>query len=247
MTQLLLSLLPFVSTLLGGAVAVRMQKRLTLILGFTAGVLLGIVCFDLLPEIFALVRSQNLDARLPMIALAGGFFFFHGVSVLFHAGHQHEGAEVENHAPFRHPQLGLFAALALVGHSFMDGVGIGIGFAVSPAVGISMAGAVIAHDFVDGFNTVNLMLAHRNPTRRAIVLLFLDALAPVAGAFSTHWLRIPPHFLAVYLGFFAGFLLHIGTTGILPEAPLTRRLTFSTLGLMALGAVFVFVVKGVMP
>ena len=43
---------------------------------------------------------------------------------------------------------------------------------------IPVAAAVIAHDFADGLNTVSLMLAHGNTTRRSLLLLALDALAP---------------------------------------------------------------------
>lgn len=247
MTQLLLSILPFGSTLFGGAVAIKLQGRVTLILGFTAGVLLGIVCFDLLPEIFALTEREHLDARGPMIALALGFLVFNAVSALFHSTHTHTGAHVENHAPFRHPKLGLFSALALTAHSFMDGVSIGFGFQVSTTVGIALAGAVVAHDFADGFNTVNLMLAHRNTRRHAQILLAMDAIAPVIGAASTLFFRVPPHLLVIYLGFFAGFLLHIATTGVLPEPPPNRRMVAATLGLMALGSAFVFGVETLLP
>ena len=44
----------------------------------------------------------------------------------------------------------------------MDGVGIGLGFQVSPAVGLLVAVAVISHDFTDGMNTITLMLNHKN-------------------------------------------------------------------------------------
>ena len=247
MLQFVLSLLPFVSTLLGGFVAIRLQGRVNLILSFTAGMLLGIVCFDLLPEIFEMLHKGDYSPHGPMIALAMGFLFFNGVSSLFHSTHSHTGAHVENHTPFRHPKLGLFSALALTAHSVMDGVSIGFGFQVSSTVGVALAGAVIAHDFADGFNTVNLMLAHRNTRRRAVILLLLDALAPVLGAASTLLFQVPPHLLVIYLGFFAGFLLHIATTGVLPEPPDDRRLVLATLGLMVLGAAFVFVVESLMP
>src|SRR5664280_3689473 len=48
-----------VSTLVGGLVALRNRDRMHLILGFTAGVLLGLVAFDLLPEVFALSESHT--------------------------------------------------------------------------------------------------------------------------------------------------------------------------------------------
>lgn len=247
MFQFLLSLLPFLSTLLGGFVAIRLQGRVQLILGFTAGMLLGIVCFDLLPEIFELLQKQGFDARGPMVALACGFLFFSAVSALFHSGHTHSGAHVENHAPFRHPRLGLFSALALTAHSFMDGVSIGFGFQVSSSVGVALAGAVIAHDFADGFNTVNLMLAHGNTRRRAQILLLINALSPVLGAASTLLFRVPPQLLVIYLGFFAGFLLHIATTGVLPEPPANRRLVAGTLALMVAGAAFIFTAQSLLP
>ena len=110
------------------------------------------------------------------------------------------------------------STLALVGHSVMDGVGIGLAFQVSPAVGITVAIAVIAHDFCDGLNTVSLMLLHRHSTRSALRMLALDALAPVLGAASTLAFSVPPALLAPYLGFFAGFLLYIGVSDILPQA-----------------------------
>ena len=40
----------FISTLLGGLFALYLQDRLHLILGFSAGALIGVAFFDLLPE-----------------------------------------------------------------------------------------------------------------------------------------------------------------------------------------------------
>jgi len=135
----------------------------------------------------------------------------------------------------------VLSALALSGHSFLDGVGIGIGFKVSAAVGIVVAVAVIAHDFSDGLNTVTLMLVNKNTSRRALALLLVDALAPVLGAISTLFFTIPDAGLPVYLGFFAGFLLYIGASDILPEAH-RQRSSAVTVALTVLGATFSFVV-----
>jgi len=56
----------------------------------------------------------------------------------------------EEYADHKHPHVGIVSALALAGHSFMDGVGIGLGFQVNPTIGLLVAIAVIAHDFTDG-------------------------------------------------------------------------------------------------
>ena len=126
----------------------------------------------------------------------------------------------------------------------MDGVAIGLAFQVSQAVGIAVAIAVIAHDFCDGLNTVSLMLVNRNTTLRSSAMLVLDALAPVLGAASTLFFEVPPFILMLYLGFFAGFLLYIGASDVLPEAHSQARpaTTISLIGLTCLGATFIFIV-----
>ncbi|HEY8974961.1 MAG TPA: hypothetical protein VIN75_12125, partial [Burkholderiaceae bacterium] len=139
-----------VSTLGGGALALRFRDRLHYLLGFTAGVLLGVVAFDLLPEIFSLSREHAFDPSGAMIALVVGFLLFHSLEkfVLVHP------AQEEHYSHHHHPHVGLASAAVLAAHSCMDGVAIGIGWQVSPMVGLTVALAVIAHDFSDGLNTV---------------------------------------------------------------------------------------------
>lgn len=237
MGAILLSMVTFFSTSFGGLFALRYRDRLYLIMGFTAGVLVGLVTFDLLPEIFRLINKYHLDSTGPMLALMTGFLVFHIAekTILIHKGHE------EQYAVHKHPSVGVLSALALSGHSFLDGVGIGLGFQVSQAVGIIVAIAVISHDFADGLNTVTLMLVNKNSRRRALTLLLADALAPVLGAASTLFFTIPDTGLPLYLGFFAGFLLYIGASDILPEAHSNKSTTLTIL-LTVLGAAFAFIV-----
>jgi zinc transporter ZupT len=222
MAPVLLSLATFISTLSGGLTGLHNKDRMHRFLGYTAGVLLGVVAFDLLPEIFKLLQEQHLDPIRAMIALVCGFLVFHIIekSILIH--HTNE----EEYGKHKHPHVGVASALALSGHSFLDGVGIGLGFQASTTVGIAVAIAVIAHDFTDGLNTVNLML---------------DAIAPVLGVLSTLLFHVSDSVLIIYLGFFAGFLLYIGASEILPEAH-SKHSSYSTIGLTILGVVFMFAV-----
>ena len=57
--------------------------------------------------------------------------------------------------------------------------------------------------------------------------------APVFGAASTLLFRLPEGVLPLYLGFFAGFLLYIGSADILPEAH-SQAGPRAAIGLMAL-------------
>jgi ZIP family zinc transporter len=187
MSAILLSLATFFSTLSGGLFALKFRNRLHFILSFTAGVLLGVVSFDILPEIFSIAHEGAIDPTGAMIALVVGFLLFHSLEKFVLIHHAHE----ESYSAHHHPQVGVLSSLALVGHSFMDGVAIGIAFQVSSAVGVIVAVAVIAHDFCDGLNTVSLMLVHHNTPRRSFTMLVLDSLAPVLGAASTLTFRVP--------------------------------------------------------
>jgi ZIP family zinc transporter len=237
MQAILLSLATFFSTFFGGLFVIKNKEKLHRIMGFTAGVLLGVIFFDIMPEIFEILKAGNFPITPVMVSVIIGFLTFHIIekSILLHNAHE------EEYGAHRHPHVGTASALALSGHSFIDGVGIGLAFQVSHAVGIFVAIAVIAHDFTDGMNTVGLVLFHKNTLQKAKWFLLLDALTPVLGAASTLFFSVPEKFLLLYLGFFAGFLLYIGASDILPEAH-SEHSSWKTIFLTMLGILFIFIV-----
>jgi ZIP family zinc transporter len=237
MEAILFSLATFVSTYLGGTTAVKLKDKLSHIMAFVAGVLLGVVAFDILPEIMDLVKANNFSPDEVMIALVVGFLLFHILEKTILIHHAHECDYCEH----KHPDVGVLSALALIGHSFMDGIGIGLGFQVNTTVGIIVAIAVISHDFTDGMNTVTLMLTNKNTVEKSKTFLLMDAIAPVLGAASTLFFSVSDHFLVLYLGFFAGFLLYIGASDILPEAH-SQKSSGSLIALTVLGTLFIFIV-----
>ncbi len=234
---IIFALCTFASTMIGGLFALRFQKYLHRILGFTAGVLLGVVAFDIFPEI--ILRIQNgLTVTSAMIALVLGFLVFHILekTIVIHHGQE------DSYADHHHPDVGVLSALALIGHSLMDGLGIGLGFHVNPALGTAVAIAVISHDFTDGMNTVTLLLTNHNSTMRSRIFLFFDAFAPVLGVIIAYAFAAPHNnFVGLYLGFFAGFLLYIGASDILPEAH-SKKSSFSTIALTIVGVVLIFII-----
>ena len=237
MQPIILSITTFFSTLGGGLFAIKFKHQLNGIMAFAAGVLLGVVSFDIFPEIIDEIKTNDFQPLPVMAALVLGFLIFHILekAVLIHHSHEND------YAVHKHPQVGILSALALAGHSLMDGVGIGLGFQVSPAIGLLVAIAVVSHDFTDGMNTVALMLNNANTDSRSKKFLLLDAVTPVLGAASTLFFKVPPYFLVLYLGFFAGFLLYIGASDILPEAH-SQKSSYRLIGLTVLGVAFIFIV-----
>jgi len=237
MGQIIFSIVAFFSILLGGFFAIKLKNRLHFIMAFAAGILLGVVSFDIFPEIIEQIKINDFEPLMIMIALVIGFLLFHILEKTILIHHSHEADYAEHH----HPQVGVISALALIGHSLMDGVSIGLGFQISASVGVLVAVAVISHGFTDGMNTVALMLSHKNSPKKSKVFLLLHSLAPILGAVATMFFTVSPQFLVLYLGFFAGFLLYIGGSDILPEAH-SQHSSYKLIGLTVLGAVFIFAI-----
>ena len=74
------------STAIGGLSALRAKDRFHLVLGLSAGLLLGLVGFDLLPEVF---KSSSLTGGVPSVSIAilGGFLLLH-ISEKSFGGHE---------------------------------------------------------------------------------------------------------------------------------------------------------------
>jgi ZIP family zinc transporter len=206
-----LSLATFFMTMLGGLLALRLQDRLHLILGFSAGAIIGVAFFDLIPEAISLAAPAH-DVSAVLALVAGGFV---GYMILDRtiAPHGHKGQRTE-----KLWQRGALGAGSLSVHSFLDGFAIGLAFKVSAGVGAVVAAAVLAHDFSDGINTVGIVLSQKGGNRSALRWLLIDAVAPVIGAASTLFLNFKEDVLGFLLALFAGFFIYISAADLLPES-----------------------------
>jgi zinc transporter ZupT len=194
----------FFSTLGGGWLALRLRDKLHLILGFSAGAVIGVAFFDLLPEAVNFgVQVNGAAAVLSWTALGFLFYLVMDRILLFHG----EGA-----------QRGRFAASVLCLHSLLDGIAIGLAFQASHQIGIVVAIAVLTHDFSDGINTMNIVLKNGGERRQAFRWLLLDAAAPVVGVASTCFFTLPGSGFGTALALFAGFFLYIGASDLIPES-----------------------------
>jgi ZIP family zinc transporter len=180
------------------------------LLGFSSGAVLAVALFDILPEVFAFDHGASY---MPVTALGFLAFFALERYTAMHRAREHPHLAEAHEA-----ELGAMSAAGLAFHSFLDGVAIGVGFQTSVQIGLLIAFGIIAHDFSDGLNTVTVVLAHGNSSRRAVFWLIIDMLAPVLGAASTLMFNLGPGLLPPLLAFFAGSFLYIGASDLLPEA-----------------------------
>ncbi len=218
---LLIALATFASTMIGGLLALRLGDRMHLILGFSAGAVIGVAFFDLLPESLLLSGSQSSPSTILSVTALGFVLYLILDRIVLLHGHNHEHSEDVDR--------GYFGAASLALHSFLDGIGIGLAFQVAPAVGIIVAAAVLAHDFSDGINTVSLVMRRGGTRATALNWLFADAIAPIAGVVSTLFFTVPEHTLGLLLALFAGFFLYIGASDLIPESHHSHPVSWTTI------------------
>ena len=215
----------FVSTLLGGLFALRAKDKLHLILGFSAGAVVGVALFDLLPESISLAtKAYHVSTATTLIAIGFAVFMILDRLILIH---RHGDSDDHNHGHIQN-STGFYGAITLSIHSFLDGFGIGMAFKVSPEIGVIVAVAVLAHDFSDGINTVNYILKNRGRSKTAFIWLLVDALAPTLGVASTFFISINEGILGLILALFCGFFLYIGASDLVPESHHHHPRAFTT-------------------
>jgi ZIP family zinc transporter len=234
MTQVLIlaiALAAFAATMTGGLFALKLEGKLPLVMGFSAGAVIGVAFFDLAPE--ALEAGRGLYEPRILLAIAALGFFFYTVLDRLVARHDCEGQA--------NPARGLLGAASFSAHSVLDGFALGVAFQTSAAIGIVVAMAVLAHDFADGLNTVNVVTRNGGSRRFALKWLAMDAVAPVIGAAASLLIVPRPGVLAILLALFCGFFLHIGASGLLPESHRAHPRVSTTIATL-LGAGFLYAV-----
>lgn len=212
-----LAALTAIATSAGGYLAIKSRDHLHLVLGLSAGLLLGLVAFDLLPEVFTLNKNTLGNVPVVSVAFVIGFLSLHFAEQIFGS---HEPAESDYGHEHSHSVniAGTLGALAMGGHVFLDGIALGLAFKVSNALGFAIFIAILSHAFSDGLNTVSLLIKSGHWTKRAIALLGLDAVMRISGAALGSFVMISDPTLALYLAVFSGFVIYLATSHILPEA-----------------------------
>jgi ZIP family zinc transporter len=161
--------------------------------------------------------SNLLGAPAVSVAIVGGFLLLHVYERFFGS---HEPAESDYGHDHKHSAnlAGSVGAIAMGVHVFLDGLALGVAFAIDEKLGIAVFVALLVHAFSDGLNTVSLLIKSGKWSRKAIWLLGVDSVARISGAAIGASITISSNLTAIYLAAFSGILIYLATSHILPEA-----------------------------
>src|ERR1051326_7922612 len=96
----------FLATCFGGLLALRLKDRLHLILGFSAGAVIGVAFFDLMPESLELASATHEVSSIVAVMASGFLLYLVADRFLLLHGHPDETEPT-------HPRRGLFGAGSL--------------------------------------------------------------------------------------------------------------------------------------
>lgn len=183
-----------------------LDKALILLIGFSAGALIGGAFLHLLPEA---LESGGSQAVFLYVIL--GFIFFFILEKYLHWRHCHEGV-CDAHA---------FTYLNLIGdgiHNFTDGLVIGASFNVNIDFGIITALVVILHEIPQEIGDFGVLVYGGFSRSKALFCNFMVALTCVAGTVLGYFASLSTQtFSSFLLPFTAGGFIYIAACDLVPE------------------------------
>lgn len=195
-----------------------LHRILFVVVGFSAGAILGAVYFDLLPEAIEL-----MEAEAAFVYIAAGFvsFFFLERFIYWYHGHGHrEDIEGLHSRPGR-ADTKQFVYLNLLGdaiHNFIDGLVIAASFLAGPAVGMAATVAVIFHELPQEMGDYGILIYGGFNRARALALNFAVALTVVFGGATALFLIESLEALSgVLIAVAAGGFIYLGASELIPE------------------------------
>ncbi|MBS4029747.1 MAG: ZIP family metal transporter [Ignavibacteriales bacterium] len=211
---ILLGLLASLAELFGGIVVVRGKKWLGKIqeylLALSAGFLLALVFFELIPESIKSVGA--ISSLYILIGFSLLHFFEHTI-----VGHLHFGEETHQHEIVK-PFAGISAVTGLAIHAFFDGLSISSAMLFNEQIGILVFIAVLLHKFPEGLTVASITLAANRPTQHAIFAAAGLAIATFLGIVAVFFFsNINENFVGIAFAFSAGAATYVGASDLIPE------------------------------
>ncbi len=202
-----------VGTGLGGLLAMFVRLRrpgaMSVLLEFSAGVMTGVVCFDLLPEALELSGPWVV---LPGILLGCALAMWIQDVIKYRK-------QPKNNRYRGLLGTGVITAVGIAAHNFPEGLAVGSGFAASTGLGLSLIAVILLHDVPEGMATAAPLMGGGVSKSRAVLLAALSGvpmgfgalLGIIAGGVSRGM-------VAFCLAVSAGTMLYISFGDLIPES-----------------------------
>ena len=200
-------------TTLGGILGITMKgirnKTIGFILSLAAGLMTGVVSFDLIPEAMEIAGIVQV-----IVGIVAGIIAMIICDVLVHK--KFSTMPSENNSLLK---TGMIISIGLALHNLPEGLAIGSGFEASLVLGYSLAIAIALHDIPEGISMAVPMKQGGMPASKILLYVFLSGVTTGIGAFVGAVIGgISENIIAMCLAFAAGAMLYIVSGELVPES-----------------------------
>lgn len=217
-----------VGTGAGGSAAFvlkRPSKRfMGTVLGLAGGLMISIVCFELLPEAF---NMAGLTCSIAGIIVGVGLVTLIDIMVPYR---DFGSKSVQGSSYIR---TGILLGLGVAIHNFPEGLAIGSGLAASTQLGVSLALVIGFHNMPEGIAMATPMIIGGYSRVKIFLVTVLAGIPMGVGAFIGSLLgEISPILVGFCLAFAGGTMLFITCGELIPKSQNVYRGRASSFGII---------------
>ena len=217
---LLFGLIAAGAEILGGTLIVLRKewpkKVQEYLLALSAGFILALVFFDLLPVSFSAL------GELAPLTIVLGFSVLHFFEHTL-VGHLHFGEETHLDVMVsRTASLSAFSGLFV--HAFFDGISISAGMQYDFLIGLLVFFAILLHKLPEGITIASIMIAARQPRKNALLASLAIGVATMLGIVIVFFISsVGKNAMGIAFAFSAGAATYVGASDLIPEINRSRN------------------------
>lgn len=201
------------------------KKFLSILLSFSSGLMVAVVCFDLLPEAFQIggLFYGLLGTVSGVIAIIMCEEFINTRLSRVKSGYSSN----------KYIQTGILVGIGIALHNLPEGLAIGSGFTARVSYGWELALIIGLHDIPEGVAMVTPMIIGGAGPLKAFLAAVAAGIPTGIGAMLGYLLgEISPLLICICLGFAGGAMLYITCNDLIPESRELHKGRTSTVGLI---------------
>jgi len=205
------------------------KRFMSVLLGFTSGIMLSVVCFDLLPEAFKL--GSVWLSFVGMVIGVGMILFIDELmpSEFSISKNARKGTDIA----YGFIKSGILLGIGIAIHNFPEGLAVGSGFAANDSLGLGLAIVIGLHDMPEGIAMAAPLRIGGINKFKILLYTILAGIPMGVGAFLGELVgELSPMFICICLSFAAGSMLYITCGELIPKSQSVYKGRISTIGML---------------
>lgn len=204
-----------IGTTLGGLIGIfskrNSNKFLSFVLAFASGLMLAVICFDLIPH-----SMEISSIYTTMLGIVLGIIIMIFCDNIVQKKFNTKSVSNRNASLLK---TGIVVSIGLALHNIPEGLAIGSGFDASTTLGFSLAIAICLHDIPEGISMAIPMKKGGMKPWKVMIYVILSGIATGIGALIGAIIgNISEQVIAICLAFAAGAMLYIVSGELIPES-----------------------------